>query len=197
MDLKSIVISCIASAGGVSGIIIVAIRLSSNFIAERLAAKYDHRLEKAMEKYKTELSQKQYVSQVRFDAEFEIYRTLSKEFSIAVKNISIMFPIGFSFSSSDEKKTFEDAENAFIAAQDALYANGAFISEELYNKYYEILKLCKKQLNAFQLRFSASRDKNVEYKEEKEFKRTEIIGQKWLELNNCVREYLLKLDVIN
>jgi len=57
-------------------------------------------------------------------------------------------------SSEHENKTYVEANNAVVVAQDVLYANGAFITEELYNKYDEILKLCGHQLNAFQRRFS-------------------------------------------
>ena len=172
-----------------------------------ISAKYENKLEQALEKYKTELSKKEYVSQVRFDAEFEIYRTLSKEFSTAVKNISLMIPDGIAYSPADEEKRTEyenkiyvDANNAVVVAQDVLYANGAFISEELYNKYNEILTLCSQQLNAFQRRYNvlyfASQEKKENYTD-KEYERTTTIKEKWLELNNCVREYISKLEVID
>lgn len=210
MDLSqvlSIATACIVSAGGVGGIVIAVIKFSSNIIAERISAKYENKLEQALEKYKTELSKKEYVSQVRFDAEFEIYRTLSKEFSTAVKNISLMIPDGMAYFPADEDKRKEyenkqyvDANNAVVTAQDALYANGAFISEELYNKYNEILNLCGQQLNAFQRRYNvlyfASQEKKENFTD-KEYERTTIIKEKWLELNNCVREYISKLEVID
>lgn len=210
MDLfqvLSIATACIVSAGGVGGIAIAVIKFSSNIIAERISAKYENKLEQALEKYKTELSKKEYVSQVKFDAEFEIYRTLSKEFSTAVKNISLMIPDGMSYFPADEDKRKEyennnyvNANNAIVMAQDALYANGAFISEDLYNKYNEILALCGQQLNAFQRRYNvlyfASQEKKESYTD-KEYERTTTIKEKWLELNNCVREYISKLEVID
>ena len=206
-QIASIATACIVSAGGVGGIAIAVIKLSSNIIAERISAKYENKLEQTLEKYKTELSKKEYVSQVRFDAEFEIYRTLSKEFSTAVKNISLMIPDGFASIPADkekrkeyENKTYVEANNAVVVAQDVLYANGAFITEELYNKYDEILKLCGHQLNAFQRRFNVNYFASQEKKEtftEKEHERTRTIKEKWLELNNCVREYISKLEVID
>ncbi len=210
MDLfqvLSIVTACIVSAGGVGGIAIAVIKFSSNIIAERISAKYENKLEQVLEKYKTELSKKEYVSQVKFDAEFEIYRTLSKEFSTAVKNISLMTPDGMAYFPADEDKRKEyennnyvNANNAIVMAQDALYANGAFISEDLYNKYNEILALCGQQLNAFQRRYNvlyfASQEKKESYTD-KEYERTTTIKEKWLELNNCVREYISKLEVID
>ena len=210
MDLfqvLSIATACIVSAGGVGGIAIAVIKFSSNIIAERISAKYENKLEQALEKYKTELSKKEYVSQVKFDAEFEIYRTLSKEFSTAVKNISLMIPDGMAYFPADEDKRKEyennnyvNANNAIVMAQDALYANVAFISEDLYNKYNEILALCGQQLNAFQRRYNvlyfASQEKKESYTD-KEYERTTTIKEKWLELNNCVREYISKLEVID
>ena len=206
-QIASIATACIVSAGGVGGIAIAVIKFSSNIIAERISAQYENKLEQTLEKYKTELSKKEYVSQVRFDAEFEIYRTLSKEFSTAVKNISLMIPNGMAYFPADkdkrkeyENKQYVDANNAVVTAQDALYANGAFISEELYNKYNEILHLCSQQLNAFQRRYNvlyfASQEKKENYTD-KEYERTRTIKEKWLELNNNVREYISKLEVID
>lgn len=210
MDLSqvlSIATACIVSAGGVGGIAIAVIKFSSNIIAERISVKYENKLERALEKYKTELSKKEYVSQVKFDAEFEIYRTLSKGFSTAVKNIILMIPDGKAYfpADKDKRKEYENnnyvnANNAIVMAQDALYANGAFISEDLYNKYNEILALCGQQLNAFQRRYNvlyfASQEKKESYTD-KEYERTTTIKEKWLELNNSVREYISKLEVID
>lgn len=191
MDLSqvlSIATACIVSAGGVGGIAIAVIKFSSNIIAERISVKYENKLEQALEKYKTELSKKEYVSQVKFDAEFEIYRTLSKGFSTAVKNISLMIPDGKAYfpADKDKRKEYENnnyvnANNAIVMAQDALYANGAFISEDLYNKYNEILALCGQQLNAFQRRYNvlyfASQEKKESYTD-KEYERTTTIKEK-------------------
>ena len=203
-QVASIATACIVSAGGVGGVAMAVVKFTSNIIADKISAKYENKLEQALEKYKTELSKKEYVSQVRFDA--EIYRTLSKEFSTAVKNISLMIPDGIAYFPADEEKRTEyenkiyvDANNAVVVAQDVLYANGAFISEELYNKYNEILTLCRQQLNAFQRRFNISYFYSQGEKSFtcEEYKRTTKIKEKWLELNNCVREYISKLEVID
>lgn len=203
-QIASIATACIVSAGGVGGVAMAVVKFTSNIIADKISAKYENKLEQALEKYKTELSKKEYVSQVRFDAEFEIYRTLSKEFSTAVKNISLMIPDGIAHSPADEEKRTEyenkiyvDANNAVVVAQDVLYANGAFISEELYNKYNEILTLCRQQLNAFQRRYNVFSQKKKESYTDKEYERTTTIKEKWLDLNNCVREYISKLEVID
>lgn len=118
-----------------------------------------------------------------------------------------MIPDGKAYfpADKDKRKEYENnnyvnANNAIVMAQDALYANGAFISEDLYNKYNEILALCGQQLNAFQRRYNvlyfASQEKKESYTD-KEYERTTTIKEKWLELNNCVREYISKLEVID
>ena len=85
-------------------------------------------------------------------------------------------------------------------AQYALYANGAFISEDLYNKYNEILALCGQQLNAFQRRYNvlyfASQEKKESYTD-KEYERTTTIKEKWLKFTTFGRENISKLDVLH
>lgn len=78
-------------------------------------------------------------------------------------------------------------------------SNAPFIPEELFNGYDNILRLCKLQLDAFERRW------NVLYlapQAEKEsfttddYKRTKEINESFTRLNNMVRDYLSKLDVI-
>ena len=61
-QLGSIVVACIVSAGGIGGIVIAVVKFSSDMIASRLSAKYESKLQKEMEKFKTELNKKEYVS---------------------------------------------------------------------------------------------------------------------------------------
>ncbi len=44
----SLVATCIVSAGGVGGIITAVIKFSSDFIAEKVASRYEYKLEKAL-----------------------------------------------------------------------------------------------------------------------------------------------------
>lgn len=135
-QVLSIAFACIVRAGGVGGIAIAVIKFSSNIIAERISAKYENKLEQALEKYKTELNKKEYVSKTRFDAEFEIYRNLSKSFFTMVKDISVMIPYGYTKVPADkeEKRKADEehyikARNSAVNAQDELNGNSPFISE--------------------------------------------------------------------
>ena len=94
-DICSIVLWVIGGLGGIGAVFTAVIKFSSNIIAERLAKKYEIKLQKEMEKYKIELSKKDYVSKTRFDAEFKIYRDLSKTFCTAFKDISVLIPSCF------------------------------------------------------------------------------------------------------
>lgn len=68
---------------------------------------------------------------------------------------------------------------------------------KLYDEYTKKLKLCKQQLNAFERRWNISYLSS--HKEEfttEEYKRTDEINQKFLEVNNKIRRYIGKLDVL-
>ena len=73
-----IAIAIVISAGGISGIILAIIKFSSNIIADRLSKTYELKLNKELEKYKTRLDSKIYITKARFDKEFELYQQLFK-----------------------------------------------------------------------------------------------------------------------
>ena len=205
-QLGSIVTACIVSAGGIGGIVIAVVKFSSDMIASRLSAKYESKLQKEMEKFKTELNKKEYVSKARFDTELGIYRELSQTFCTMVKDISVMIPAGFSWRPAGEEaqKKYEDncyevATDSVVKAQDALYANAAFIPQQFFESFEEILKLCKQQLNVFAFRYnvlSLETEKEKRSLSMEDYKRTEEINKKWIEHINRIREYLASLDVI-
>lgn len=68
----------IASFGGAAAIICAVIKFSSSIIADGLSKKYQLEIDIKLEKIKSELENKNYVSKVRFDREFEIYQELSE-----------------------------------------------------------------------------------------------------------------------
>ena len=80
--------SCIVAVGGIGAVFTGVVKWSSDIIADRLSRKYQIQLEKEKEKYKTELSRKEYISKTRFEAEFSMYKELSE------KNISMVYCVG-------------------------------------------------------------------------------------------------------
>ncbi len=203
-DIVEIVLGVLAGVGGISGILLAGIKLSVNTIAKRLEEKYTLRLNKELERYKSNLDNKIYISKAKFDAEFEIYRELSKAFFEMVKNISILIPTGFTLVPADpeekkeyDKKIYKEAMQSTVKAQDILNGNIPFISEEIYNAYTEILKLCRQQLNAFERRWNLSYlSPNKEELTTEEYERTDEINQKFSETNNKIRKYIEKLDIL-
>lgn len=89
-----IVLAVIAGLGGIGVVFGAVVYFTSKFIAERLQKKYDLKLNEEFEKYKAKIDNKTYISKTKFDAEFNIYRRLSKVFLDFVKNISILIPSG-------------------------------------------------------------------------------------------------------
>lgn len=206
VDIWEIVLGVITSVGGLGVIFTAAIKFSSDCIAKRLAEKYSLKLNKELEAYKSSLENKTYISKTKFDAEFEIYRSLSKSFFEMIKDISTMIPSGLSIQIADEQKQREHenelynvASKSCVTAQDILNGNAPFIPEDLFNQYTEIMKLCGMQLRAFERRWNVlylDSQKEKETFSLNDYNRTAEINSKFKELNNNVRVYLSKLDVI-
>lgn len=204
--ILKIVLAVLASFGGISGIFYLVVKKSSEIIAERLKKKYDLKLNEELERYKANIDNKIYISKTKFDAEFDIYRRLSKVFFDLVKNISILIPVGVVYLPVDQEKqrqldneNYLAAKKSYIIAQVELISNAPFIPERFYNEYKNIQKLCKEQLDEFDLRSIPS----LSTQEEKETisknarKITTDINVKFKNLNNEIREYLNSLDVID
>lgn len=143
-----IVVAVVAGLGGIGVIFGAVIYFTSNFIAERLQKKYELKLNEKFEKYKADIDNKTYISKTKFDAEFGIYRSLSKAFFDMVKNISILIPQGFVLVPADKEQQkkadieqYNSATKAVKLAQDELNGNAPFIPENFYNEYNEIHKV--------------------------------------------------------
>lgn len=203
--ILEIVLAVLASFGGVSGIFYLVVKKSSEIIAERLQKKYDLKLNEELERYKANIDNKIYISKTKFDAEFDIYRRLSKAFFDLVKNISILIPAGVVYLPADQEKqrqldneNYLAAKKSYIIAQVELISNAPFIPERFYNEYKNIQKMCKEQLDEFDLRsipsLSTQEEKETISKDARKI--TTDINVKFKNLNNEIREYLNSLDVI-
>ena len=202
--LFKIVVAIITTAGSIGAIIIGSVKFSVNKIADRLQKKYELKLSKELEEYKAVLENKSYVSKTRFDAEFEIYRELSRKSADMVKQVSQLFPL-FTRDSRDDHDTYKKrrdiALDAIVTFQDALASNAPFISSEVYNLFLSLELDCKIQLDDFTdfcLRPDAKdyvRECRDEYR--KAYKHTKDIQEKLDLIAKNIREYLEKLKVIN
>lgn len=206
-EIWKIVLGILVSIGGIGAVIVAIIKYSADIIAKRLEEKYSHKLNKELQKYKSNLDNKTYITKTKFDTEFSIYRELSKAFFAMVKDISIMIPDGLAKYPGDneERKKYEDqlysnATKTTVAAQDTLNGNAAFIPSDLFEKYNNILALCKNQLEVFsdrQNRFSFSNPGGRERIQQEDYMRTVQIKKDFNELNGMIRKYLSNLDVLD
>lgn len=205
-DVWKIILSAIVSAGGIGGVIVCAVRFSINTIGERLSKKYELRIQKEFEKFKSGLDNKIYISKTKFDVEFALYRELSRAYFEMVMDITRMIPPGLAKYPVDKeaRKEFENelykkALDSTVAAQEVLNCNIPFISENLYEKYEEIIGLCRVQLGVFEDRWNvfylASQEEKESFSVE-DYKRSSDINSKFKELNRELREYLAKLDIL-
>lgn len=160
-----------------------------------------------VERLRATNDKKNYISNVKFDVEIQVYKELSKSFCDMVREISTIIPIGLVsvplFKNQDDQMKYDQkmynlAVEIVVKAQNCLRSNIPFISSEFYDKYNELIVLCRKQLNAFERRWNYSFSGTYEEKSRldiKEYNRTEEINTKFSELNNQVREYLNNLEV--
>ena len=205
-DVWKIVLCAVASAGGIGGVIVAAVKFSANSIANRLAQKYELKLHKELERYKSGLDNKIYISKTKFDTEFALYRELSKSFFKMVKAITIMIPVGLAHYPVDkeERKKYEDelyetALKTTVEAQDVLNSNIPFIPNDLYTDFEEILGLCRMQIGVFEQRWNAFYfvpQKEKEAFSTEDFLRSKEIRDQFSTLTAKLREYLSKLDVL-
>lgn len=199
--------SIVLSLGGGAAIALFIFHFMADRLAERLKGKYQLELDKKFESYKANLDNKKYVTKTKFDAEFDLYRKLSKAYFEMVKCINVMIPQGLSTVPANEelrKKVDEDhytaAQKAVVTAQDELNSNAAFIPETFYNQYEAIRQLCILQLDEFQERWNVGSlvpQKEKEKISVEAYKRTGEIHEKFKELNCELRKYLSELDVID
>ncbi len=203
-DIWKIVATAVASVGGIGVIITVIVKFCSNIIADKLSQKYELKMDKELEKFKTELNKKEYVSKTKFDAEFKIYRELSLAFADMIKSINLLVPIYARVPADKEerleyeKKCYKKSISAIAKAQDTLNSNIPFISEKIYDKYDELLRLSTLQIDEYEERFDVFNLRPQELKEKfssDAYKRTREINNEWKVLNDIIRAYLAKLDV--
>lgn len=199
----SVAATIIASVGGAGVIICAAVSFCANVITDRLEAKYQQRLSKELEAYKSKLENKTYISKTRFDAEFSMYQQLSKAFFQMVKDINYLIPYGLVYTPADEEarkqresENYTNAENSAIEAQDALFCNAVLIPTQFYKEYDELRILGNKQILAFQRRWNLSYSTERKGLQSEDFQRTKEINEKFDALNASIREYLSKLDVL-
>ncbi|MBQ8428852.1 MAG: hypothetical protein IJX30_02025 [Clostridia bacterium] len=186
MEIAAFVLSCVT---GVWAIISTFIAFNQN---------------KQIERLKTRLDTGAYISKSKFDVEFECYRNLSRELGIMVRDNSRLYPEGIyrPFSDKEEETmrridVFNKAIDSYNNFYSILSENEAFIASELYDKFFEILELCKEQIVLYK-EFRIQEDELMLKDCREEFrncwKRTGTIFAKRRELSKMLREYMATIS---
>ena len=198
--------SVVLSLGGGAAVALFIFHFMADRLAERLKGKYQLELDKKFETYKANIENKKYVTKTKFDAEFDLYRRLSRAYFEMIKYISVMIPRGYATVPADEEtrkkgdeEHYDAARKAVVVAQDELNGNAAFIPETFFDRYDEIRRLCIMQLDEFEERWNVGTlvpQREREKISREAYKRTGEINEKFKELNGELRKYLDELDVI-
>lgn len=188
-----IAIAVVITSGGISGIILALIKFSSNIIADKLSKKYELKLNKELEKYKSNLDSKIYITKAKFDKEFELYQQLSRNFFYMIEKVHALYPMLGTKSKNEllnakiDMLTFNEAQVATVKAQECINSYAAFIAKDFYEKYKHILEECRGFVGIYN---ELEKPKLEQYKET-----LDVINSFEL-LNDDLREYLSKLEVI-
>lgn len=204
-QLWQTVFAIIGSIGGAGVIIAAIVKFTADIIADKLSKKYELKLSKELEKYKSTLDKKTYISRARFDMEFAIYGKLSESFLSMVDAVERLYPISWDFLPEDRKEREEfihdkreKASISIATADKVLGSNAPFIPKDIYSSFRELRLLCVHQFNAYALLGRADEDFifNIgEEGEERRKQRTREILEKKDNLIDQLREYLENLDV--
>lgn len=206
-DFWNIAKDLLLGIGGISGIIMIITKIIINILSKRLEENYKMHLQNELENERTILSNKTHVTKMKFDTEFSIYKDLSKSFFNMIKDIQTLIPCGINTQISNNADTQRSAHlnNYYIAqkstykAQNKLIRNEAFIQKDIFDKYSELITLCREQLIAFDIayqEFYIEELTKILKLSPDDYRRTNIILHKYSEINQHIRRYLSNIDII-
>ena len=187
--IMEVALACVISAGGIGGIIIAVVKLSVASIEKRFERKYTEKFAV----FKSDIDKKQYISQVRFDAEFEIYKQLSRKYGELVLQIMVKAS-NIDKYKLDDMQDKEMGEINYLAYQavSELYSSAPFIQEDIYNDFLNIYEMSRKLLVQWgeEQKSSTNETKN-------DVCEANEIYQKYNDTIVEVREYTSKLEGIS
>ncbi len=214
-----------ATVTGGFGVVISVMNAIWLFIQRRKQLDYDKKLEihksglgkeleefknglgKELDRFRNDLEKKKYVSKVRFDTEFALFRDLWGACRKMVNDVYFVYPTFANVPADEEarkkyeQKVYEAADSSYRAFCELLDNNAPFISAEIYAKFEEIGLLCRQNLNLYEEKWNRGVlfvwEGSSEQREAKReaYKRTKEFNKKYSSLINELRCYLDKLDV--
>ncbi len=194
--------------GFISGGIAVVIAIINNKFVKDQKNKQTE-LDKELELFRNKIQNKNYVSKIRLDAEFQLYRELSVacyDMFLKVRNLSLFDRT--TPKTKDERQDYKThvynpAYSKYIAFDKLLTANSAFIPIHLYEEYEKFLLLNKRNLDIYTLkekpRFLVEWKNDDETKYEKHFiyVTNDDLDEGYNNLVNIIRNYLSNLEVLD
>lgn len=187
--IMEVAMACVISAGGIGGIIIAVVKSSVASIEKRFERKYKEKFAV----FQSDIDKKQYISQVRFDAEFEIYKQLSRKYGELVLQIMVKAS-NIDKYKLDDMQDKEMGEINYLAYQavSELYSSAPFIQEDIYNDFLNIYEMSRKLLVQWgeEQKSSTNETKN-------DVCEANEIYQKYNDTIVKVREYTSKLEGIS
>ena len=203
-EVLKIVAGVIAALGGGGAIVAGLSSWLGKVWADRLMAKETAKFREDLERLTKQLERKNYVSKVRFDAEFAIYQELCKSSDEMERAVYMLFPFGPDHLPPQEDlqkqifaERYKKACSAYHVADQSLSQNGSFISKDMYELFYKVNDLCGIQINLYpySLRSGSSA---LDAKQDREcWERTLEIDKEYKILQEKLREYLKTLDVVD
>lgn len=210
-DVLKVSLTVLASIG-TGGIIICALsawlgKVWANRLMQKEIHEYNKELEDVKAKYgenlsklNTLLEKKNYVSKVRFDAEFAIYRELCGIFFVLIKKVFMLFPtrdyISNNLTEETEKiqnERFEASRVALVEARDSLGKCSPFISEAMFIEFENLLDVCL-DLHDYFPDFIIG---TIESEKLRECRTNSVeLKNKYKELSKKIRQYIQRLEVI-
>ena len=152
----AIIFTAIGGTVGILTFIMWGIKFYSDRIAERLIIKYELKMNKELEYFKRKLEKNNYISQSRFDLEFNIYKDISEMLYIAVEKCYWLFPTQIDYSPQGKneinifyQKRYDNAVESIVGVQRVLGSKAPFISEELFNRFENLKQLLTTQVNMY------------------------------------------------
>lgn len=205
--MKEVIQTALAILGsiGVGGAIIAALSSWLGKVwAERLMAKETAKYREELERLTKQLERKNYVSKVRFDAEFAIYRELCSLTDEMERAVYMLFPAEIDHLPKDEdeqKKLFqqryENAYSTYLKASKSLSKNSAFIPKDIFDLFDKMKNLCRMQVNLYPHSLRTGVNKLDSEHEQGCWDRTLEIELVYKELQEKLRAHLKQLDVLD
>ena len=189
-NLWSITWKILVGLGSFGGIIWFVVKQIANYLSEKLSQKYAHQLSQELEKYKSELDKRLYVSQRRFELELSIYREFMSGLVEMTDSAYSLFPRMDELPADQEqqKNIFQYRGNK--AAEDFNRASSVIFKNAMCLEQIQYFK-------SFKLDADAVLNRKDLPKEHREcFKRSSCIMEKRDLLIEVIREYLINLENI-